>query len=70
MPFTDIDVKGISLLADQYTTIANECERNLPKDSSAVNSLKKMVREFRETMPIIESLDNKNLHEEHWKEII
>ena len=24
LPFMDIDVKGISLLADQYTTIANE----------------------------------------------
>ena len=43
--------------------------KNLPKDSTAVLKLKKMVGEFSETMPIVESLANKSLKKVHWTEI-
>jgi hypothetical protein len=38
-----------------------QCERNLPENSQAVKYLKKMVFDFKEAMPIVESLDNENL---------
>jgi dynein heavy chain len=31
--------------------------------------LKKLVFDFKETMPIVEALGNKNLKDEHWNEI-
>jgi hypothetical protein len=34
-----------------------------------VKHLKKMVFDFRETMPIVEALGNKNLKHEHWTDI-
>lgn len=49
--------------------IVLQCERNLPSGSSAVQHLKKLVFEFKETMPIVEALGNKYLQEIHWNEI-
>lgn len=37
--------------------------------ASAVTELKTLVFDFRETMPIVEALGNKNLKNEHWEEI-
>ena len=45
------------------------CERNLPGGSTAVACLKKLVFDFKETMPIVAALGNKHLKEEHWAEI-
>jgi dynein heavy chain len=67
-PFDMIEVSEISAKADQYTRTVLSCERNLPT-SSAVNYLKKLVFDFKETMPIVEALGNKNLNREHWEEI-
>jgi hypothetical protein len=44
--FNKIDTKTISLLAEKFTKISRECERNLPNDSSAVQGLKKLVGDF------------------------
>ena len=55
--------------ATQITKIVLQCERNLPENSKAVQYLKKMVFDFKEAMPIVESLDNENLEEVHWTEI-
>lgn len=52
-----------------YTKTVIQCERNLPPGSTAVAYLKTLVFDFRETMPIVEALGNKNLKEEHWEEI-
>jgi hypothetical protein len=45
------------------------CERNLPSNSTAVKELKKIVADFRETMPIVTSLGSKDLENYHWAEI-
>ena len=52
-----------------YTKIVIQCERQLPQTSTAVKHLKKLVFDFRETMPIVEALGNKNLKVEHWEDI-
>jgi len=67
--FEDVNVDHILEEATQHQKIALQCERNLPTESSAVQYLKKMVFDFKETMPIVEALGNKNLQEEHWQEI-
>ena len=48
-------------------TVLN-CERNLPP-STAVQYFKKIVWDFKETMPIVEALGNKHLQDFHWQEI-
>jgi dynein heavy chain, axonemal len=69
-PFELIEVSEISIKADLYTKTVIQCERNIqPEGSSAVVRLKKLVFDFRETMPIVEALGNKNLKNEHWEEI-
>jgi len=68
-PFENIEVNEITAKADSYTKTVNQCERNLPEGSTAVVKLKKLVYDFRETMPIVEALGNKNLQNIHWNEI-
>lgn len=46
-----------------------QCERNLPLNSTAVKKLKQLVFDFRETMPIVEALGNRNMRQEHWQDI-
>ena len=68
--FDDINVEEISKEADKYTKIVMQCDHNKSLvGSSAFNSLKQLVLEFRETMPIVQALGNRNLTEEHWTEI-
>lgn len=68
--FDDINVEEISKEADKYTKIVMQYDNNKTLDgSSAFNSLKQLVLEFRETMPIVQALGNRNLMEEHWTEI-
>lgn len=52
-----------------YTKTVIQCERNLPVTSTAVAKLKSLVFDFRETMPIVEALGNKNLKDIHWEDI-
>jgi dynein heavy chain len=68
-PFEHVDVGEITQKSEYYTKVALQCERNLPVGSSAVAKLKQLVFDFRETMPIVEALGNKNLKVEHWTEI-
>lgn len=69
-PFESIEVSEISEKADHFTKTVIQCERNIqPEGNSAVAMLKKLVFDFRETMPIVEALGNKNLKPEHWDEI-
>lgn len=52
--FDDINVEEISKEADKYTKIVMQCDHNKSLvGSSAFNSLKTLVLEFRETMPIV-----------------
>ena len=67
-PFEMIEVSEISVKADLYTKTVMQCDRYLT-NSTAVVMLKKLVFDFRETMPIVEALGNKYLKAEHWEEI-
>jgi len=67
--FENIEVDEISRIAESYTKTVIQCERNLPANSSAVKELKKLVFDFKETMPIVQALGNKNLTQVHWDEI-
>lgn len=66
--FEDIDVDEITILSDDYFVKVTKCEARLP-DSTAVNKLSKLVRDFKSTMPIVTALGNKRLEEIHWVEI-
>ena len=67
-PFEMIEVSEISAKSDNYTKVAIQCDRNLT-NSPAVVVLKKLVFDFRDTMPIVEALGNKFLQVMHWDEI-
>lgn len=67
--FEKIDTHAIKLLSDKYTKISLQCERNLPAGSSAVTGLKKLVSDFRETMPVVEALGCAVLKDYHWQDI-
>lgn len=54
--FDDIDVEKISHIAEKFTKTTVQCERNLPTTSTAVKHLKKLVFDFKETMPIVRAL--------------
>jgi dynein heavy chain len=62
-------VDEIEAKADLFTKIVVQCERQLPPTSTAVKHLKRLVFDFRETMPIVGALGNKNLQPEHWDDI-
>lgn len=68
-PFESIDTESITIEAEKYTKIVIRCERGLPDNSSAVKYLRQKVFEFKETMPIVIALGNKNLRPYHWKQI-
>ena len=67
--FESIDVGTIQTKADYFTKISVQCERKLPDNCTAVKELKKLVFDFRETMPIVGALGNPNLKEVHWTAI-
>jgi dynein heavy chain len=84
-PFEQIEVADILDQSTHHAKTALVCERNLymevliqrdssvpevqRKESSAVQTLKKLVFDFKETMPIVEALGNPHLQEVHWNEI-
>ena len=84
-PFDQIEVADILEQSTHHAKTALVCERNLyteviiqkasgvpeiqRKESSAVQTLKKLVFDFKETMPIVEALGNPYLKEVHWNEI-
>jgi dynein heavy chain, axonemal len=68
-PFDEIDIEAILEQSTHHSKTVLMCERNLPKESTAVQVLKKMVFDFKEAMPIVEALGNKHLKEVHWLEM-
>ena len=67
--FDDIDVEQISATSDKFSKTAIQCERNLDPTSTAVQKLKKLVFDFKETMPIVKALGCEFLQPIHWAEI-
>lgn len=68
-PFDNIDTETITLEAEKYTKIVIRCEGGLPDSSSAVKQLRKEVFQFKEAMPIVIALGNRNLQPHHLKQI-
>ena len=67
--FSNIDTLMLSETADHHAKVALRCENRGLKESSAVQTLKKEVIKFKETMPVVEALSNSKLREVHWVEI-
>ena len=67
--FDEIDVEKISATSDKFSKTAIQCERNLDPTSTAVMRLKKLVFDFKETMPIVKALGCEFLQAIHWTEI-
>lgn len=53
---------------EKYFRIVNQCERNL-SDNPIVPKLKKMVNEYKESLPAFNALKSQYLEEEHVAEI-
>ena len=68
-PFVEINTEEISKEAEKYTKIVMRCQKGLRDDSTAVLHLKKQVFDFKDTMPIVTALGNKNYTQAHWNEI-
>ncbi len=67
--FSGIDTNFLSENAERFTRVALRCENHGLKESTAVQTLKREVVQFRETMPVVEALSNQKLKEVHWREI-
>ena len=67
-PFESIEIDEILTTCQQVSKTLLTCERNLPS-SSALIYLKQLCFDFKDTMPIVESLSNKNLEPFHWEQI-
>ena len=64
--FSEIDIQSISEQSTSMTKTVLQCERNLPP-SSALQYFKQLVWDFKETMPIVEALDNPHLEDLHFE---
>ena len=66
--FTDINTEEIRTKGEFYTKIVNRCTKNL-RQNPILDELRKLVFDFRDTMPIVIALRNKNLKDYHWQDI-
>lgn len=55
MPFNSINARDIASQADNYVRIVMRCEKNL-QDNKVVQYLKKIVWEFKDTIPVVVAL--------------
>jgi dynein heavy chain len=67
-PFQEIDSNAIAKEADKYWKNVMRLEKNLPPNP-VQEQLKAQVETFKDAMPIVKSLRNKQLEENHWTEI-
>lgn len=67
--FSEINTTLLSENAERHAKIALRCENRGLKDSTAVQTLKREVMQFKETMPVVEALGNRKLKAVHWEEI-
>ena len=66
--FSEINSEEIMTQADFYTNIVRRALKKLPPNP-VLDDLKSSVVRFKDAMPVIIALRNKNLKEYHWKEI-
>ena len=67
--FNDINVQEIKQKGDHYNKIVTRCSKNMPSNP-VLEELKSFIYEFKETMPVVVALRNKDLQELHWKEMV
>lgn len=66
--FSEINPEEIMNKAEYYTIIIRRAQKKLPPNA-ILDDLKASVFEFKEVMPVVSALRNKNLKESHWKDI-
>jgi dynein heavy chain len=67
-PFSEVDAKGISTLADKFAKNCMRVEKAL--DPNPIQAtLKGLISTFKEAMPIVTALRNDKLTEVHWGQI-
>ena len=67
--FNDINVQEIKQIGEHYNKIVARCSKNMPSNP-VLEELKSLIYEFKETMPVVVALRNKDLQELHWKEMV
>ena len=67
--FTDINVQEIKQKGEYYSKIVAKCTKNMPTNP-VLEILKDLINEFKETMPVVVALRNKDLQDIHWNQII
>jgi dynein heavy chain len=67
-PFNNVDAIGIREIIDKYMKIITKCVKNMPPNP-VIESLKSLVTGFKDNIPVVTALRNKNLKEHHWIEI-
>ena len=67
--FGKIDTNFLCESAEKYTKVVLRCENHGLKEFTAVQTLRREVLQFKETMPVVEALSNPRLKAVHWKEI-
>ena len=58
--FNDIDTEDIRAKSDYYSKIIAKCSREMPSNP-VLDELKDLVNDFKNAMPIVIAMRNKNL---------
>ena len=63
-------MEEIKQISDKYTKIVNKCSKKLPSNP-ILDELKKLLKTFKEAMPVVIALSNKIVQEDeqYWAEI-
>lgn len=66
--FNEIDTEEIRAKSEYYSKIIGKCSREMPSNP-VLDELKDLVNDFKNAMPIVIAMRNKNLQDYHWEEI-
>ncbi|CAK95203.1 unnamed protein product (macronuclear) [Paramecium tetraurelia] len=68
LQFTSINAKEIAQKTEGFVRIVQRCEKNL-QENRVIAYLKKIVWEFKDTIPVVTALRSQYLQQTHWQEI-
>ena len=63
--FVNIDAEYLKNKCEYYTRTINKCIKYMPPNS-VLDKLKKLVFEFKDTIPVVTALRNPHLTDQHW----
>ena len=66
--FKEIQAEELQATTENYVKAVIKCEKGLP-ENKVINFLKKLVWEFKNTIPVVISLRSTFLGTDHWTEI-